>query len=346
MRTQFRALLLLPAFALCGSPISHAAPPAAKPMRLLKSFKTGGAGGWDYLTFDSATRRVYITRGSVVQVVDADKGKLVGSITGLSGIHGVSLVPLHKRGFISEGGSNSVTIFDLKTLKTISKVSVGEKPDAILYDPATDQIFTFNAQSKDSTVLNAATGKVVGTIALGGKPEFAVSDEKGGVFVNIEDTSEIISIDAKALTVKNRWPLSPGEGPSGLAIDLKSRRLFAVCDNEKMVVMNADDGQIIATPEIGKGPDAAAFDPITHMAYSSNGEDGTLTVIKETDDDKFVVVDTIKTAPGARTMALDPKTHHVLLFAAQTVPPKPGEPETRRRPYVPGTFEVLIVGAK
>ena len=337
---------LLPALVLLNGPLSHAAPPAAKPMRVLKTFKTGGEGGWDYLTFDAASRRVYITRGNSVMALDADKGKLVGTITGLKGIHGVALAPKHNCGFISEGGSDAVTIFNLKTLKTIAKVSVGGRPDAILYDPATDQIFTFNAQSKDSTVLNAATGKVAGTIPLGGKPEFAVSDEKGGVFVNIEDTSEMVSIDAKALTVKNRWPLAPGEGPSGLAMDVKTRRLFAVCDNEKMVVMNADDGQIIATPAIGKGPDAAAFDPITHLAYSSNGEDGTLTVIHETDDDKFEVAGTIKTAPGARTMTLDPKTHHIILFTAKMVPPKPGEPENGRRPYVPGTFEALVVGAK
>ena len=345
MRSRALALLL-PSLALLNGPLSRAAPPAAKPMRLLKEFKTGGEGGWDYLTFDAAARRVYITRGTSVMVVDADKSKVIGGISGLNGIHGVALAPRHHRGFISGGGDDSVTIFDVKTLKTLSKVSVGKRPDAILYDPATDQVFTFNAQSQDSTVLNAATGKVVGTIALGGKPEFAVSDEKGGVFVNIEDTSEIVSLDAKARTVKNRWPLAPGEGPSGLAIDAASRRLFAVCDNGKMVVLNADNGQVVATPEIGKGPDAAAFDPVTHLAYSSNGEDGTLTVIHETDDDKFEVVATVKTLPGARTMTLDPKTHHVLLFTAQTVPPKPGEAETRRRGYVPGTFEVLVVGAK
>ena len=341
-----RFALLLPALVLLNGTLSHAAPPAVKPMRVLKAFKTGGEGGWDYLTFDATAHRIYITRGTSVMVLDADKGKLVGTITGLKGIHGVALAPKHNRGFISEGGSDSVTIFNLKTLKTIAKVSVGGRPDAILYDPATDQIFTFNAQSKDSTVLNAETGKVTGTIPLGGKPEFAVSDEKGGVFVNIEDTSELVSIDAKALSVKNRWPLAPGEGPSGLTMDVKSRRLFAVCDNEKMVVMNADDGQIIATPAIGKGPDAAAFDPITHLAYSSNGEDGTLTVIHETDDDKYEVVGTIQTAPGARTMTLDPKTHHIILFTAKTVPPKPGEAQNRRPGYLPGTFEVLVVGVK
>ena len=341
-----RLASLLPALVLLNAPLAHAAPPAAKPMRILKTFKTGGEGGWDYLTFDAPSRRIYITRGTSVMVLDADKGKLIGTISGLKGIHGVALAPKHNRGFISEGGSDSVTIFNLKTLKTRSKVSVGGRPDAILYDPATDQVFTFNAQSKDSTVFSAETGKVVGTIPLGGKPEFAVSDEKGEVFVNIEDTSELLSIDAKALTVKNRWPLAPGEAPSGLALDVKTRRLFAVCDNEKMVVMNADDGQIIATPAIGKGPDAAAFDPATHLAYSSNGEDGTLTVIHETDDDKYEIVGTIKTAPGARTMTLDSKTHHIILFTAKTVPPKPGEAQNRRPGYLPGTFEVLVVGVK
>ena len=344
IRARYFALLL-PSLVLLNGPLSHAAPPA-KTLRLLKRYKTGGEGGWDYLTFDSAARRLYITRGTHVLVIDADKNKPVGDITGLKGIHGVALAPKHNRGYISGGGDDSVTIFDLKTLKVLDKVSVGKRPDAIMYDSATDQVFTFNAQSQDSTVLSAETGKVVGTIPLGGKPEFAVSDEQGGVFVNIEDTSELVSLDAKAMTVKNRWPLAPGEGPSGLAIDIKSRRLFAVCDNGKMVVMNADSGQIVATPAIGKGPDAAAFDPATHLAYSSNGEDGTLTVIHETDDDKFEVVSTVTTAPGARTMTLDPKTHHIILFTAKNVPPKPGEAVNARRPYVSGTFETLIVGAK
>ena len=339
-------ILLLPSLLLANGLLSHAAPPT-KPLRVLRQFKTGGEGGWDYLTFDADTRRVFITRGAHVAVLDADKGKVVGDISGVKGAHGVALAPKYHRGFISEGGENSVTIFDLKTLKTLDKVPVGKNPDAILYDAVTDQVFTFNGGSADSTVFDAATGKVTGTIALGGKPEFAVSDGQGVVFVNIEDTSEIVSIDAKALSVLKRWPVAPGEEPSGLAMDTKSRRLFAVCGNQKMVVLNADTGEVVATPAIGKGPDAATFDPATHLAYSSNGEDGTLTVIHETDDDKFEVVETVKTQPGARTMTLDPKTHRVLLFTAKTVPPKPGEAENRyRRSYAPGTFTVLVVGAK
>ena len=336
---------------LCGALLLPGIAAQARPIEgkthVLKTFKVSGEGGWDYLSLDADSRRLYITRGTHVMVLNADSGKVLADITDQKGVHGVAVVPKLHRGFISNGGDDSVTVFDLKTFKKRDKIRVGGKPDAILFEPVTGQVFTFNAGSKDTTAIDAATGKVTGTIALGGKPEFAVSDEKGTVFVNIEDTSEIVAFDAKERTVLHRWPIAPGEEPSGLAFDRKTRRLFAVCGNEKMVVLNADTGQVVATPTIGKGPDAAAFDPETSRIYSSNGEDGTLTVIKETSDDLFNPIETVKTQAGARTMIMDTKTHHVYLFTAKVLPPKPGEAAgNRRRGYEPGTFVVLVVGVK
>lgn len=319
--------------------IACAAPPT---YHVQKSISVGGDGGWDYLTADRASHRLYISRGTHVVVVDLEQEKVVGDIPNTPGVHGIALAPRLGRGFTSNGRENTVTVFDVKTLKEISRIKVGSNPDCILYDRPSNRVFTFNGGGGDATAIDAAEGKVVGTVALGGRPEFAVSDGKGEVFVNIEDKSEIVGFDAKTLAVKSRWSISPGDGPSGLAMDRQHRRLFSVCGNGMMVVVNADTGKVVATPAIGKGPDAAAYDPSSGNAFSSNGEDGTLTVIHETSPDQFEAAGTIPTKAGARTMALDPSTHNILLVTAKPLAAQAGA-QGRRRNYEPGSFVVLVV---
>jgi len=320
------------------------ATPAADPgYHLMKTFKVGGDGGWDYLTMDAAARRLYISRFNRVMVLDTDSGKIVGEITGTTGVHGVALVPHSNHGYSSNGGDASVTVFDLKTLKEIAKIKVGPRPDAIIYDPGPERVFTFNAGSKDATAIDVKTEKVAGTVKLEGKPESAVADEKGMVFVNIEDKNQVVAFDSRELTVKNRWNLEGCDEPTGMAMDRANRRLFVTCHNEKMAVLDADSGKIIATPTIGKGTDACIFDPDTKLAFSSNG-DGTLTVVEEESPDKFTVVANVKTEPGARTMALDSKTHSIYLCTAKQKPAPPGQGQRGRRAYEPGSFVVLVVG--
>jgi YVTN family beta-propeller protein len=311
---------------------------------LLKKIAVGGEGGWDYITFDSATRRLFISRATKVIVLDVDSEKVVGEIPNTDGVHGIALAPDLGRGFTSNGRAGTVTIFDIKTLAAIGTVPAGKNPDAIVYDPASKRVFAMNGRSSDSTAIDGATGKVLATIPLAGKPEFAVSDEAGRVYVNIEDKSELWQIDSQKLSVTARWPLAPCQEPSGLAIDAAHRRLFAGCDNKMMAVVNADTGKVIATPAIGEGVDANAFDPGTALAFSSNGESGTLTVVREDSPDKFTVVENVPTQPHARTMALDPKTHQVFLVTADFGPRPAATPENPRpRPaIVPGSFVVLI----
>jgi DNA-binding beta-propeller fold protein YncE len=307
---------------------------------LLKTIKIGGTGGWDYLTIDSEARRLYITRSDRVMVMDIDAGKIVGEVPKCSGVHGVALDLKRKRGYISNGGDATVSIFDLESLKEISRPKVGQRPDAIMYDPASDRVFSMNAGTKDTTAIDAESGKVVGTMPLGGKPEFAVADEKGLVFVNLEDKDEILVFDSKNLTEKTRYKLDPGKEPSGLAIDRANRRLFASCGNEMMVVLDADSGKVIANLKIGKGTDAAVFDPETKLAFSSNRDN--LTVVEEQSPDKFQLVGNVPTKAGARTMALDAKTHNIYLCTADFKPRAPG---AKGRPeMLPDTFVVLIVG--
>lgn len=316
--------------------------PAADPgYKLAKRFPIGGDGNWDYLTMDSAARRLYITRFNRVTVVDADEGKVVGEIPGTTGVHGVALVPESNHGYTSNGGDASVTVFDLKSLKEVAKIKVGTRPDAILYDPASQRVFTFNAGSKDATAIDVTTEKVAGTVKLEGKPESAVADEKGMVYVNIEDKNQVVAFDSRELTVKNRWDLEGCEEPTGMAMDRANRRLFVTCHNEKMAVIDADSGKIIATPAIGKGTDFCTFDPDSKLAFSSNG-DGTLTVVEAESPDKFTVVANVKTEPGARTMALDSKTHSIYLCTAKQKPAAPGA-KPGRRAFEPNSFVVLVV---
>jgi len=321
------------------------AQPGDSGYQLKKKIKLGGEGGWDYLAFDSATRRLFISRGTKVMVVDVDAEKQVGEIPDTAGVHGIALAPELNKGFTSNGRGNNVTVFDLKTLATLDHVATGQNPDAIVYDPATKRVFTMNGRSNDATAIDAQTGQVAGTVALGGRPEFAAADGKGHVYANIEDKSEIVEIDSKKLTVTAHWPLAPCEEPSGLAMDTNGRRLFAGCSNKMMAVVDAESGKVLATPPIGQGVDANGFDPGTKFAFASNGE-GTLTVVHEDSPAKFSVVEDVTTQRGARTMALDPKTHEVFLVTAEFGPrPEPTQENPRPRPpMIPDTFTVLVFG--
>ncbi len=324
-----------------GSPVGLGSPG----YKVVNTYKIGGDGGWDYLIADAAARRLYISRATHVIVLDLDSGKTVGDIADTPGVHGIALAPELGRGFISNGREGTVSIFDLKTLVTSSKVKVGENPDAILYDPASKRVFTFNGRSQDSTAIDATNGKVLATIKLDGKPEFAATDGKGGIFVNIEDKSELTAIDPGRLVVKSKWTLAPCESPSGLSMDQKNRRLFVGCDNEMMAVVNADTGKVLATPAIGDGVDATAFDDETGLAFASCGE-GVLTVVREESPDKFSVAENVPTQPGARTLALDSKTHDVFLVTAKfgaTPAPTADNPHPRRT-ILPDSFVVLVVG--
>jgi YVTN family beta-propeller protein len=311
----------------------------AQQFKVTEHVKLGGEGGWDYLTYDESGHRLFITRGSHVMVVDAKTLKLVSDIPDLSGIHGVALAADLGRGFISNGGDNTVTVFDLKTLKKNDSVKVGERPDAILYEPFSKHVFTFNARSHDSTVVDAATGKVVATVPLGGKPEFAASDGKGKLYVNIEDKSQIAEIDVTKNVVSNTWPLAPCHEPSALAFDIKHHRLFAGCDDKVMAVVDSDSGKVITTVPIGDGVDAGRFNPKTQQVFMSCGE-GVLTIIHEDSPDKYTVQQNLPTAKGARTMALDDDTNIAYLVTAQREdkPVAPGQ----RPAMVPDSFELIV----
>ena len=322
-----------------------AAAPGATGYHLETRWKSGGNGGWDYLTLDPQTNRLYVARTDRVQIFDTEKGKLLRTIPGLQGGHGVALAPELDRGFATSGGSDTVVVFDLTSLRVYgAPIAVGRKPDAIVYEPFTRHVFVFNGDSNDASVIDAATATVIATIPLGGSPESAVSDERGGLFVNLEDKSEVVAIDVQKNAVARRWPLAPGVKPTGLALDPTRHRLFAGCRNGQLIVLDASNGKQLAALPIGQGVDACAFDPGTGSAFASCG-DGTLTVAQE-DPAKagaFRVAETVKTQPGARTMALDRKNHTVYLAAAsfEDAPTAtPGEPPPRRE-MVPGSFVLL-----
>ena len=333
---RLSALVLLAALTVA---VPQVAKSADGGYRVTKTLAIGGDDGWDYVGVDSAARRVYVSHGTHVVVLDADSGKVVGDIPDTQGVHGIAIAADAGRGFTSNGRANTVTVFDLNTLKTVTTVKAGTNPDAIVYDPATKRVFTMNGRSQDTTAINVADNTVAGTLALGGKPEFAVADGKGNIYVNIEDKSELVHFDSKTLKILNRWPMAPCQEPSGLAADWKSRRLFAGCDNKLMAVISADDGKIVATVPIGEGVDANAFDPETNLAFASTG-DGNLTIAHEDGPDKYATVATVPTKKSARTMGLDIKTHQIFLPAADFEPPAPGE---RRGKMKPGSFVVLVV---
>lgn len=330
-------------------PMSAASAAALAPgpsgYHLLKKIKMGGEGFWDYLAFDSPTRRLFISRGTKVVVLDVDSEKVVGEIPDTAGVHGIALAPASGNGFTSNGQAGTISIFDLKTLQVVGHAQAGMNPDAIVYDPATKRVFAMNGRSGDITAIDAVSGAVVGTIPVGGKLEFAAADGAGHLYVNVESKSEEVQIDSKNLAVTAHWPLDPCKEPSGLAIDAKNHRLFAGCADKMMAVIDTDSGKVIATPVIGLGVDADAFDPGTGFAFASNGA-GTLTVVHEDSPGKFSVVEDVPTQTGARTMALDPKSHEVYLVTAEfTPPPAPtAEIPHPRGGMVPDSFVVLVFG--
>ncbi|HTS01025.1 MAG TPA: YncE family protein, partial [Thermoanaerobaculia bacterium] len=308
---------------LLASADLRAADPAPGPSyRVTGSYAVGGEGGWDYVTADAAARRLYVSRGTHVMVVDMDSGKVVGDVPGTDGVHGIALAPELRRGFTSNGRAGTVTVFELPSLAVAATwKTTGENPDAILYEPVSKRLLTFNGRGRNVTAFDAASGDVVGTLAVGGKPEFAVSDAAGIVYVNVEDTAEVLAFDARTLTVKGRWKLSSCEEPTGLALDAKSGRLFAGCSgNKTLSILSAVGGRPAGTVPIGAFCDAAAFDPATGLVFASAG-DGTLTVVRETAPGVYAAVETVATKKGARTMALDLSTHRLFLPAAQFGPP-------------------------
>lgn len=312
--------------------------------QLKHTFTLGGDGGWDDLSYDASGNRLFLSRATRVMVVNPDNGTVLAEIPGTPGVHGIALADDLDKGFTSNGRENTVTVFDLKTLKQTAKIKVsGENPDAIVYEPVSRRVFTFNGRSNNSTVIDAVANKVVATIPLPGRPEFAIADGKGMVFVNIEDKSEISRIDARKAVVLNTWSLAPCVFPSGLSMDRTNRRLFSGCANKLMAIVDADSGKLITALPIGEGVDGTGFDPGTGLAFSSNGE-GTLTVIHEDSKDRFSVLQDVRTRKFARTMALNPNNHDVYLVTAQVeVAPVAAAGERPKRSVVPGTFSLLVM---
>jgi DNA-binding beta-propeller fold protein YncE len=316
---------------------------AAEGYKILTKIKIGGEGRWDYTAMDSANRRLYVSHNTAVEVVDPDAGKVVGTISGLHGVHGIAIAPDLGKGFITNGQSGSVTIFDLKTLAKEGEPTAGKNPDAVCYEPKTKRVFAINHTGGDATAIDAKTGEVLKTFPIGASAEFCQADGAGKVYVNIESSNEVVEIDAAKNEVTRRTSILPCEGPSGLAIDVKGKKLFSVCDGV-MAVTDIPTFKVVASPKIGQGPDAAAFDPGTGLAFSSNGQDGTLSIVKEVNG-TYQTVDTVTTERTARTMALDTKTHKIFLLAAEAGPPAPPKDGKKGRPTVlPDSFHVLVVG--
>jgi DNA-binding beta-propeller fold protein YncE len=313
---------------------------ATSQLHVKNKIELGGNGFWDYLTVDNTARRLYVSHGTHVVLIDLETNKKIGDIANTPGVHGITLAPEFNRGFISCGQSNAAIIFDLKTLEILGQVKTGSNPDSILYDSASKRVFAFNGRSSDATAFDAATGAVAGTIALGGKPEFSQADGKGKVYVNIEDTNEVVEIDSTKLTVSKRFSIKPGEEPTGMAIDIAHHRIFSVCGNKLMTILDIETGKIIATVPIGDRCDGAGYDVETGLAFASNG-DGTLTVVKESSPGKFEVTETVTTQQGARTMTIDPLTHNILVPAGQFAPPggQGQQPTTDKNSFV-----VLVIG--
>jgi DNA-binding beta-propeller fold protein YncE len=315
---------------------------AEGPYHLLKEIRVGGDGGWDYLSVDEADRRLYVSHGTKVVVIDIEKDTVVGEITNTPGVHGIALAPRLQRGVTTNGRENKASIVDLKTLATLSKVETGQNPDGMLFEPGRQEAYLFNGRGQSATVIDLKSGKVVATVPLGGKPEFAVADPQAGrVYNNIEDKNIVAVIDTKTHQVLTNWPIAPGEEPSGMAFDVTHHRLFLGCGGSKtLVMMDSTSGKVVATVPIGQGVDANAFDPGTGLAFASCG-DGTVTIAHEDAPDKLIVVQTLATQRGSRTMTLDPKTHRIYLAAAQFEAPAEGQ---RRGKMVPDSFKILVYG--
>jgi len=351
MRVKFATIIRSAGLGLIAALVAGTAgsAPVNSDLQVLQRWKVGGAGTWDYLTLDAAGKRLFVSRSTRVDVISTDSGKVIGTIPNTLGVHGIALAEDTKRGYTSNGKADSVTVFDSDSLAVIREVKLAaHNPDAILYEPVGKHIFTFNGKSKDVTVLDASSLEVVATLAVPDKPEFAVDDGNGHIFVNIEsEAGQMTVIDSRKLSVIRTFPLPGCASPTGLAIDKAHHRLFSVCDGKIMVVTDADTGKQVARVPVGEGPDAVAFDPKRGLVFSSNG-DGTLTVVREESADRYSVQATVATQRGARTMALDPATGKVYVVTADFGPPPAATPEQPHpRPVpVPDTFTVLVIGAR
>jgi YVTN family beta-propeller protein len=333
MRTKLWILALLAAMAF-----------AAEGYKVLSKIKIGGTGGWDYLAVDPNADRVYASHATMVEVIDPKAGKVIGQITQLHGVHGIAVVSDLGKGFITNGASNSVTIFDLKTLAKVGEPQTGQNPDSVCFEPKTRHIFTFNGRSNDSTAIDPKTNEVIKSFALGGKPEECAADGTGKIYANLEDSSEIIEIEAATTTVLRHASLAPCESPSGLAIDIKNKKLFSACDNKMMAVTDIPTLKVVGTAPIGPGADGAGFDPGLGLAFSSNGGDGTLSIIKQVNG-KYQNVENVTTERGARTMTVDSKNHRVYLLAAEYGPAPEAQAGKRARPPIlADSFHILVVG--
>jgi YVTN family beta-propeller protein len=348
MPTKTLIQILVGACLLSSQLAQSAQPPESIKFTLVDRYNIGGDGRWDLLTFDTKRHRLFVSRSTHVQVIDADSGKVIGDIPGTEGVHGIALADELNVGFTSNGKSNSVTVFDLTTLKVIETIKIsGLNPDVILYEAKSKHIYTFNGHSANATVIDAISHKEINTISLPGKPELAVSNNSGKVFVNIEDKNEIAVIDSVSNKVMKSFPIGSGVEPTGLAIDQKHNRLFSVCANRKMEVLDSKTGRIVSEIDIGSTPDSAAFDSNLGIAFSSNG-DGTLTIVKEDDPDHFSVSQNVITQKGARTMAYDSDNHRAYLVAASfgETPPATKEQPKPRPPIIPNSFVLLVVSLK
>lgn len=326
--------LFIGVFVLTVATSAQSAPPLYKQVA---RFEVGGEGGWDYITYDASSDRLFVGHSTEITVVDASTGRKTGSVPA-NGAHGAAIVPEKNLGFSTNGRAGTVTVFDLKTLEPKEQIKAGQNPDAIIYDEYSKKVVVMNGGSKDLMVIDPDSLKVIATVPLGGKLEEAVSDP-AHVYVNVEDTAEIVSVDSKSWKEDHRWKLAGCEEPTGMGIDEKKHRLFSTCGNKKMVVVDAISGQILVTLDTGAGTDGGGFDPGLGYAFASNGGDGTLTVVRTGKDGKYVVAETLPTQRGARTMAIAPKSHRIFLPTAELAPPAEGQ----RRPSVkPGTFVILV----
>lgn len=338
---KVRGILASAVMAFGGLALAAAPAGAQGPFHVEHVWKIGGDGGWDYMAVDPHSKLLYITRGDRVIVFNTAEGKQVAEIPGLHGIHCVVFSSDGVHGYITDGGANQVAVFNRKTERIVGRIPVGDHPDGEVFEPVTKTVWAFNGHSHDVSVIDTKTNQVIATIALPGKPEFPVADGRGHVFDNIESTSQLVQLDAKTLKLTAAWPLAPCESPSGLAIDPAHRRLFSVCHNQTMAVVDANSGKVVATVPVGDGPDASRYTSNGDYAFAPAGGSGTLTVAHEDSPDQFSVVQTLTTKKGARTMAIDPNGEHLYLVTADFGPPAPGH---RRGTILPGTFEIIAVG--
>src|SRR5215831_15936695 len=317
----------------------------AEGMKVITKYKVGGEGRWDYVTIDSAARRLYVSHGTSMEILDADSGKPIHTISQLHGVHGIAVAPELNKGFITNGQTGSITTFDLKTFEKTGEPAVGKNPDAVCYDSKTKRVVSINHTGGDATIIDAKSMEIVKTVPVGAAAEFCVVDGTGKLYVNIEETSEIVELDLAKADVTRRASLAPCEGPSGLSIDVKNKKLFPVCSNKMMAVVDIATMKVIATPAIGGGTDGGGFDAGLGYAYSANGGDGTLTIVKLVNG-KYEAVDNVPTERGARTMTVDEKTHKVYLLAAERGPAPEAQPGQKkgRPPILPDSFHVLVVG--